>query len=145
MQKIKSFAFYLLCIYIAYIGTTMFMWDCCWLNSRNPQSLSINWPLIVFGVFAQILHIFLLLSICKWLINRDISKSLNYFLIKKTIGQRLIIISLALIMTVLASSMVAHGLLYGNSMGYRVLSDTCWDWTIAWHCKPCNSGIQIPL
>lgn len=145
MQKIKCFAFYLLCIYGAYIGITMFMWDCCWINSRNSLSPSINWLLIAFGVSAQILHMVILFSICNWLINRNISKSLNYLLIKKAIGERLIIISLSLVMTVLASSMVAHGLLYGNSMGYRVLSDTCWDWTIAWNCKPCNSGIQVPL
>ena len=140
MHKIKYLLLIAVCVYIVYIAITMFMWDVCWLHSRNAETPPINWLLVGLGVAGQFLHLIILSVICKWIVSRDFPR-INIIFFKKKSGAPLnlfALIFLALLMTVMSSRMVGHGLIHGASAGMSVISDPCWDWTIAWHCNTCK-------
>ena len=139
MRKIKYLSLIGVCIYIAYIAITMFMWDLCWFHSRNAEMPPINWLLVGLGVAGQFLHLIILSIICKWIVSRDFPRINIIFLKKSGASLNLFaLIFLALLMTVMSSRMVGHGLIHGTSAGMSVISDPCWDWAIAWHCNTCK-------
>ena len=135
MRKIKSVSLIIVCAYFVYIMVTMIMWDTCWLHSRNSETPPINWLLVGLGLLGQFLHLTLLSIICKWIVSNNFPRINNIVFLKKsgTPLNLLGLIFLALLMTVMSSRMVGHGLIHGTSVGMSVISDPCWDWAITWH------------